>query len=232
MEKSSLRPVFATEMAQLEKDVLDMVSRAENMVALAVDSLVNQSPELAETTLRADDEIDIKEIEIEKRCIRLLALQQPIGSDLREVGAVLKLITDIERIGDLAVDLAKLTLKIEMEMGRSDYIDIKQMSNSALQMLREAVQMFIRRDAAGVAKVAQLEEEVDKQYRDLRGQVHDYMRNNPDQVVAASWLLLAVHHVERIADHALNIAERVVYMVTGEMTQLTDDLDSGKTPGA
>ncbi len=176
----------------------------------------------------ADDEIDRLDLEIEERCLDLLALQQPMGADLREIGTVLKIITDIERVGDLSVDIAKITLKIEKEMGRSDYIDLPRMAATVSKMLSESAQAFVRKEATHLRLIAELEDQVDGMYRDFRTQVHAYMVANPDQVVAASWMLLAVHHMERIADHALNMAERVVFMVTGEMRQIVpDDLERG-----
>lgn len=210
------RAAYAREMGELEQDVLDMASRAESMVTRAVDSLQRLDTGLAREVMDSDDEVDLCEIEIETRCLRLLALQQPIASDLREIGSVVKIITDLERIGDLAVDIAKSSLKVERELGSTDYVDIPLMGNVARQMIRESLQMFVKKDASGLAAVEELEDRVDDLYRTLRGQVFDYMIANPDQVVAAGWLLLAVHHVERIADHALNIAQRVNFMVTGE----------------
>jgi phosphate transport system protein len=210
------RAAYAREMCELEQDVLDMASRAESMVTRAVDALQRLDTGLAREVMDSDDDVDLCEIEIETRCLRLLALQQPIASDLREIGSVVKIITDLERIGDLAVDIAKTALKVEKELGSTDYVDIPLMGNVARQMIRESLQMFVKKDASGLAGVEQLEDRVDDLYRTLRSQVFDYMIANPDQVVAAGWLLLAVHHVERIADHALNIAQRVEFMVTGE----------------
>lgn len=216
MESHTPRPVFTQEKAELEQAVLDMVSRADALLLKAVDSLAGMDMQMAYDAMMADDEIDELEDNIEQRCIRMLALQQPIGSDLREVGTILKIITDIERIGDLGVDVAKTTLKIDGEMGNTDYIDIKPMMEVARVMIREAIQAFVKRDVTGLPKVGDLENQVDEYYRDLRSQVHQYMRENPDQVVAASWMVLAIHCIERVADHALNIAERVTFMVTGE----------------
>jgi len=149
----------------------------------------------------------------------LLGLQQPQATDLREVGTIMKMITDIERVGDLAVDIAKIGLKIEKELGHTGFVDIPRISNVARLMLREALEAFVRRDKDIIAEVIAKDDEVDRLYRDLRGQLHDHMRSSPDDVVTASWLLLAIHHIERIADHAVNIAERVEFMVTGHMRQ-------------
>lgn len=222
------RKVLAVEKEALELEILEMVNKALAMFDLAVRSLNTLDRDLAKQAMDADDEIDRLDLEIEERCLDLLALQQPMGADLREIGTVLKIITDIERVGDLSVDIAKITLKIEKEMGRSDYIDLPKMAATVSKMLSESAQAFVRKEATHLRLIAELEDQVDGMYRDFRTQVHAYMVANPDQVVAASWMLLAVHHMERIADHALNMAERVVFMVTGEMRQIVpDDLERG-----
>lgn len=220
MDNHVPRQAYTQEKAELEQAVLEMVSRADDIVVKAVESLIKLDSSLAHEAMLGDDEIDRRDLEIEQRCIRILALQQPMGADLREIGTILKIITDIERIGDLAVDVAKTTLKVNAEMGSSNYVDLHVLAEVARQMFRESVQAFVKRDAQVIPHVGNLENQADSLYRDLRQQVHDYMRNNPDQVVAASWMLLAVHHIERIADHSLNIAERVGYMITGELVQL------------
>ena len=222
------RPAYQAEKARLEQDVLEMVSRVEAMVVKSVDALASLDTAMALEVMRSDDEIDRQDIEIEQACLRMLALQQPMASDLREIGTVLKIITDIERIGDLSVDLAKITLKIDAEMGSTNYVDIPQMAAHARAMLRNSIQAFVQRDTAFLTEIASAEEKVDGLYRELRSQIHDYMRAQPSQVVAASWMLLAVHHLERIADHAVNIAERVGFMVTGELKQLSRDIPANR----
>jgi phosphate transport system protein len=175
---------------------------------------------LALQVVHRDDEIDERDLAIENRCLRLLALQQPMASDLRVIGTAMKMITDIERVGDLSVDLAKIAMKVEKELGVTDFVDIPKMGSVARAMLRDSMEAFVRRDLELVRKVIEHDDEVDDLYRQLRGQLHERMRSHPDDVVVSSWLLLAIHHVERIADHAVNIAERVSFMVTGRMEQL------------
>lgn len=233
MESASpARKAYAAELSLLEQEVLEMVGRAEVMFTNAVNSLYNMDRELAKEAVESDDEIDRMDIQVEQDCLRLLALRQPIASDLREIGTVLKIITDIERIGDLSVDIAKITRKVDKLMGRADYVDLPRMATIVRTMLHSCIQAFVRRDITEFAEIQRLEDTVDQHYRDLRDQIHAYMTNNPDQVVAASWIILAVHHIERVADHAMNIAERVGFMVTGELRQLGIDRDSGEPTGA
>lgn len=209
------RQAYSKEIELLEHDLLDMASRAENMVGLAVESLCALDTDRAFKVILADDAVDAENEQIEAHCVRLLALQHPTGSDLRVVSTAMKMITDIERVADLAVDIAKIGMKIEKEMGQPGCIDIRRMAEVARSMLRTSIEAYVKRDLAAVQRVAEMEEEVDALYRDYREQLHARMRAQPDDVVVCSWLLLAIFHVERIADHAMNIAERLRFMVAG-----------------
>jgi len=218
---SPARQAYITQLSQLENELLEMASRSEAMVDRAVKALVALDKTAAYDVMQEDDEIDRRDLEIEQQCLKLLALQQPIGSDLREIGTIMKIITDIERIGDLSVDIAKIGIKIDAEMGSTSYVDVPRIADVARQMMRGAIQAFVKRDVSSLDEITALEDEVDALYRDFRSQIHEYMVENPDQVISASWMLLAIHHIERIADHALNIAERVGFMVTGNLAQLS-----------
>lgn len=219
-EPGHARNPLSEEMKALEHALLEMASRVESMLALAVESIVELDGVKAMQVLERDDEIDERDLEIENRCLRLLVLQHPTASDFRTVGTALKMITDIERIGDLSVDVAKAGMKIEKEMGSSTIVDIPRIASICRAMIRQSIEAFVRRDLELVNKVVEQDDEVDRLYRDLREQIHEHMRGSPESVVSDSWLLLAIHHLERIADHAVNIAERVSFMVTGRMDDL------------
>ncbi len=221
------RVQFAEELRDLEHRLIEMASLAESMVGLAVESLKNLDSELAMEVLRRDDTIDDLDIEIEFQCLRLLALQSPTGGDLRTVGTAIKMITDIERIGDLAVDVAKAGMKIEKEFGSSDVVDVPKLANECRAMLQLAIQAFVKRDLEIVAEVITRDDKVDQMYRTYRDIIHQHMHAEPESVVSDSWLLLGIHHLERIADHAVNIAERVHFMVSGQFVQLAQ---SHKSP--
>lgn len=213
------RHVLEEELQALERSLLEMGSLADAMVSRAVDALCALDVEAATAVVRSDDVVDRLDLEIEARCLKLLALQQPMAGDLRTIGTAMKMITDLERIGDLAVDIAKTARKVEGDLGTTDFIDLRKMSDVALRMLRLSLEAFVRRDLDLVVRVCEMDDEVDALYRTLRGQIHDRMRENPHEDVAASWLLLSIHHLERVADHAVNIAERVAFMVTGKLEQ-------------
>ncbi len=222
MESAShARHTLSAEISELEHDLLEMGSLAEGMISRAVDALMNLDTALAHEVLEMDDEVDQRDLDIENRCLKLLALQQPMASDLRVIGTAMKMITDVERIGDLAVDVAKASLKIEKELGETGYVDIRKIAGVARAMFREALEAYVRRDMDMVMGVIAKDDQVDELYREFRGQIHEHMREHPEDVVSASWMLLCIHHIERIADHAVNIAERVAFMVTGQLKQLS-----------
>ena len=151
MDGNHGRHALEEELSALEHSMLEMGSLAESMVSRAVDALVALDVEAAMEVVRGDDLIDQLDVEIEGRCLRLLALQQPMASDLRVIGTAMKMITDIERIGDLAVDIAKTTRKVEGELGSTDFIDLRRMSGVVLRMLRGALEAYVKRDLELVA---------------------------------------------------------------------------------
>ncbi|MBS1702430.1 MAG: phosphate signaling complex protein PhoU [Armatimonadetes bacterium] len=214
------RQNFDRELAELEHELLAMASGVERMMADASNALIKLDPALAHEAILQDDAIDQMELAIEAKCMKIIGLQNPAGNDLRQVGACLKIITDLERCADLAVDLAKAALKIDNEQGRSDIIDLGKFATLCRKMIHEALEAYVRRDLDRVQEVADMENQADGLYRELRAQVFLLMRRDPDFVVAHGWLFLAIHHLERIADHSVNIAERVHYMVTGELKQI------------
>lgn len=216
MENPGLtRQGFATEIDSLEHDLLHMGARAESMVGQAVEALVRLDIGLAREVCSRDDEIDELDAIIEDRCIRTLGLQHPMASDLRIVSTAMKMITDIERIGDLAVEIARIAMKVDKELGRADIVDIPLMARAAQKMLRQSLEAFVKRDLDIVNEILEEDDAVDAMYREFREQLFKSMKDEPENLVSDCWLLLAIHHVERIADHATNIAERVRYMVTG-----------------
>ncbi len=221
------RQLFDTELQELETKVLAMASIVEGMVAEAVEALWRNDMKRAEGVLRRDDEVDQIDVEIESSCLRLIALQQPMGSDLRTIGTIMKMITDIERIGDYAVDIAKAARKLHDEPPVEQLVDIPRLANATRRMLLDSIESFVKRDLQKVIHVCQQDDEVDEIYRRIRTQLQEIMRAYPEQVTAASWLLLVAHYLERIADHATNIAERVWFMETGRLEQLAKKHKSG-----
>lgn len=203
-------------LSHLEHDLFEMASRAEVMFMQAVQALVEVDVVLARQVMVSDDQVDRLDMRIESECLALLAGSQG-GEDLRAIGAILKIITDIERVGDLSVDLARATLGIDRELGTATHVDIPRVAQPARTMFHTSIEAYARRQMELVTRVEGLEREVDHVYREMSEQIFDQMRAEPQNVVVLTNLLLAASNIERIADHALNISDRVAYMITGEV---------------
>ncbi len=221
------RQAFDAELNALETKVLAMASIVESMVADAVEALQRRDLERAEQVIKRDDEVDEMDVDIEAHCLRMIALQQPAGRDLRIIGTVMKMITDIERIGDYAVDIAKAARKIYQGHHEPPEVDIPRLSHIARRMLLDAIEAFVKRDLQLALQVCENDDNADAVYRQIRSQLQEIMRQHPEQVVPASWLLLIAHYLERIADHVTNIAERVWFMETGRLEHLVKRHKSG-----
>ena len=214
------RTQFETELDSLRNSMLEMGAVADRMVASAVDALGSADLTLAERVILDDDAVDDLDLQIETDCMRLIALQQPMAKDLRLIGTALKAITDLARLGDHAVDIAKVARKFSRTGFSRALVDIPRLSDTARAMLRHALEAFVRHDLELVDKVVAGDDEVDALFHEYRDDLHTAMKADPNVVVEASYLLFVCHYIERIADHAVNIAERVHYVETGELSQL------------
>jgi phosphate transport system protein len=200
-----------------------MGTATEEMVRDAVAALVNQDMTLAESIIPRDDTVDRMDQDIEARCLRLLALQQPMASDLRIIGTALKVITDIERIGDHAVDISKIARRMAQEVAYKPLVDIPRLGEMTRAMLHDALEAFVHRDLARVEQVIAADDAVDALYAQMRQDLQDIMKENPASVLQASYLLFVAHYLERICDHCINIVERVAFIETGRRRELTHD---------
>lgn len=224
---SGTRMHFVEELESLRHRLLQMGSVADGMVSQAVLALTEQNTALAEDVIRRDDEVDNLDIEIEAECMRLIALQQPLARDLRLVGTALKVITDIERIGDHAVDIAKIARKLARDTFFKQLVDLPHMADRVRFMLHNALYALVNHDLELVDKVVEADDEVDDLFHKIREELHTAMGRDTSLVVQASYLLFVAHYLERIADHAVNIAERVYYVETGSLAQLAKSHSSG-----
>jgi len=213
---SPLRHRFDEELLDVRARLLQMGVATEEMVRDAVAALVRPDLKLAASILPRDDAVDQMDADIEAQCLRLLALQQPIASDLRFIGSTLKVITDIERIGDHAVDIAKIARRMNDEaVFYKPLVDIPRLGDMTGAMLHDALEAFVHHDMARVEKVITGDDAVDNLYRSMRNDLREIMQRDPSSVVQASHLLFVAHYLERICDHCTNIAERVAFMETG-----------------
>lgn len=219
---TTVRHAFDEELVLLQNELIEMGSYVEQMLDHAVQSLCQRDESLAKQIVRRDDEVDEMDVNIEMHCLRLLALQQPMARDLRLIGTVLKAITDLERIGDHSVDIAKAAIKLKDYPTVISLVDIPLMKQKVCAMIRASLEAFIQRDIERAYDVCDMDEEVDRLYRRMRRTVVSVIQNNPmtADIEAISTLLLVIYYLERCADHAVNLAERVVFVETGALRQL------------
>lgn len=211
------REHFHQELKKLQLDILKMGSMVEKAISSSIHSLKVQDLHEAQVVLDKDDEIDDLEEQIEEACFRLIMLQQPLAGDLRTIGATLKTLTDLERLGDYANNIAEITLRIGTQPLIKPLIDIPKMAEKAQAMVRKALDAFIERDAESAREVCLQDDEVDEMYTDLFDEIEGMVAGGGEgpRVNQAIHLLFVARYLERIADHATNIAERAIYMVTG-----------------
>ena len=214
------RHAFDAELEQLKQRLVSMASFVESMLDRSVQALHDQDVAAAEQVIRDDDVADDMDLEIEQRCIKLLALQQPMSRDLRMIGTVLKVIADIERVGDYSVDIARAALNLAQTPYFKELVDIPRMATLVKTMLRDALQALVHEDLALVQKVVDEDDQVDRMWYGLLEELITVMEQRPEVVRQATHLLLVARYLERIADHIVNIVERVAYMSTGSMESL------------
>lgn len=214
------RQAFDEQLEELEGRLVEMGRFVEAMLEKAVGALSEQDEELAREVIAADDTADAMDLAIEQHCMRLLALQQPMSRDLRTIGTVMKVIADVERIGDYSVDIAKTAIKLADEKYFRPLQDIPRMTEMVRHMLREALEALVAHDLERVARVIDCDDAVDKLWYKVLEDVERVMQERPEVVPQAVALVLVARYLERIADHTVNIAERVAYMETGRLETL------------
>lgn len=203
----------------LRQEVIFLAGLVEKAITRAVDSLKTRDMEASRRVVREDDFIDQKRFEIEERCIDIIATQQPIARDLRTIIALLHITQELERMGDYAEGIAKISLMMGDTPLLKPLIDIPRMADKAIQMLRQSLEALSDRDVVKAQQVCNDDDEVDALYDQVYRELLLFMIQDPHTIQRATWLLWAAHDLERIADRATNIAERVIYSVTGKMVE-------------
>ncbi len=195
---------------------LQMCVRAESMVRLALRSVFDRDPSLGRSVMRADRELDSLEVEIDRLCLHYLAQRKPVGSDLRAITTILKMVTDLERVGDLSVNLAERGLELSSGVGIEPGTDMPVMGEIAADMVRMAADAFLQGDAELARDLIARDREVDQLNREAFQKWLTAMAAHPDQVDRALALTSMSKYLERIADHACNLGEMVVFLVEGQ----------------
>jgi len=215
-----IRTNFHKRLREIQDDILAMGSMVEKAILRSVEALKNRDLELAHQIIVDDKQINIKRFEIEEKCIELIATQQPMASDLRVVVAVLNVITELERIGDHAEGIAKITIMIGDEPPLKPLIDIPRMAQKTNEMLHRSLDAFVNHDAEAAKTIALEDDEVDHLYDQVFRELLLFMMEDPKTVTRATRLIWVTHNLERSADRVTNICERVVFMVTGKMAEI------------
>ena len=205
---------FQEELESLQERVLAMGGLAEERVREAIRSLSSRDPGLVEHVLMGDEPINDLHIEVDDRCFKLLALHQPMAADLRTIVAAVKINTDLERVGDLAVNIAEAAKRYLQHPPVKPLIDIPRMADIAQAMLRDALDAFVRRDVALAEAVIAEDDRLDGLKTQIFRELLTYMLSDPTTIEPALDLILVSRHLERIGDHATNIAEDVIFMVS------------------
>ena len=205
---------FQEELEALQSRLLEMGGLAEERVSTAVQSLVGRDIASIEHVLYGDEPINALHVEIDSRCFKLLALHQPMATDLRAIVAVVKINTDLERVGDLAVNIAEAAKRYAVHPPVKKLIDIPQMGDIAQEMLHDALDAFVRRDTKLAQQVLNEDDRLDGLKTQIFRELLDYMLKDPATVEPALDLILVSRHLERIGDHATNVAEDVIFMVS------------------
>jgi phosphate transport system protein len=215
-----LRQTFERDLHRLQDEVLALGSMVESAVAESVDALKRRDLEAAHRIIAGDREVNAKRFAIEGEVLALIATQQPMASDLRVLAAVLETATELERIGDYAKGISRISQMIGSAPLIKPLVDLPRMSDKALDMLHRALEAFVRQDVEAARAIPKEDDEVDALYNQVYRELITYIMQDPSCMEQASQLLWAAHNLERAADRVTNICERVVFTVTGEMTEI------------
>jgi phosphate transport system protein len=207
---------FHEELNLVKQKILKLGSLVEDMVAQAVSSLVDQDSRLAGETIAWDQKVDALEVEVDEDCIRLLALHQPAAGDLRFITTAMKINTDLERMADQAVNISERAIELNEESQLKPYIDLPVMSQLAQKMLRDSLDAFVRKDTVLARQVIEADNRVDALKDQVFRELLTFMMEDPRTIPRAIRLVLVSRYLERIADHATNIGEMVVYLAEGK----------------
>jgi phosphate transport system protein len=215
-----IRRTFEDQLAELQNDLLRLGRFVEEALGKALDALMRKDFPLAKQVIADDDFADDMDFNIQAQAMQLLALQQPMARDLRVIGASLRIVADLERIGDHAVDVAKVVRSLAGRTMFNSMGDMAELGDLARKMVRDSLQAFVNHDTGLAIQVARDDDAVDELCERVQNQLMNEMRAEPARVEQLTRLLLVARNLERVADHATNIVEYIYYVETGEMRNL------------
>ncbi len=211
-----MRNRFDRELVQLNDELIEMGSLIEKAIEMAILALVKQDVELAEKTIAMDAEIDNEERTIESLCLKLLLQQQPVAKDLRVISAALKMITDMERIGDHATDISEITIQLADQKYIKELERTQEMAKEATVMLVKSIEAFVNKDIVLAGEVIGRDDRVDELFTEVKNELIDLIHQDTNNGAQAADFLMIAKYLERIGDHATNIAEWVIFSITGQ----------------
>jgi len=214
------REAYHKALKELENELLTMGDMVAKAMKDSIEALKTRDLEMSKKIIKDDIIINKKRFEIEERCLQMIATQQPMAVDLRTIAAILSIVADLERMGDHAEGNAKINIMIGSEPLVKPLIDVPRMAEKGLGMLDRALKAFIDRDAKAARTICDEDDEVDALYDQIYRELLLIMIENPKKIEGATYLIWLAHNLERIADRVTNIAERVVFMVTGKMEEV------------
>lgn len=220
-------PIREEEYRNLKEDLITMASQVQAAIRGSVQSLVERDSKLARSVIEGDKRINTYDVKIDEECIRLLALCQPMGKDLRFITTAMKITTDLERIADNAVNVAERAIELNREPILKPYIDVPRMSEIAQGMVRDAIEAFVKEDKRIALDVIMRDDEIDELNEAVCMEVMEIMVKDPATITRGTKVTYVSKYLERMGDHATNIAEMVVYMVEGKIIRhmLPGDID-------
>jgi len=214
-----MRTHFQRDLDQMQQHILDLAALVERAIHHTVDALQTRQPSLAREVIDGDEAIDREENFVEEECLKMLALHQPVAIDLRRVAACMMINMDLERMADLAEDIAERAIAMSRPPLLPIPENLQRMTDLTTSMVRQSLDAFVNLDARLARTVCRLDDEVDRLNKDIIDELIKLMQEKPTLVEAGLSLFSATRHLERIADHATNIAEEVIYLVEGEIVR-------------
>ena len=212
---------FHEELEALKQTLLAMGGLVEDQIRHVMQALVDRDDALATEVIERDRQVNAYDVEVDEQCVELLALHQPAAGDLRFITTAMKIVTDLERIGDQAVNIGQRVIELNREPQLKPYIDLPRMAARAQAMVKESLDAFVARDTALARQVRAEDDEVDALKEQIFRELLTFMMEDPRSIPRAIRLILISRCMERVADHATNIAEMVIYLVEGKMVRHT-----------
>jgi phosphate transport system protein len=215
-----MRTTFHKKLKEIQDDLLVMGSMVGKAILRSIDALKNRDLELARQIIADDQKINNQRFLVEEKCIELIATQQPMAGDLRILVAILNITTEIERIGDYAVGISRITIMIGDEPPLKPLIDIPRMAEQTVDMLRRSLDAFVNRDAEAAKIISTEDDLIDQLYDQVFRELLVFMVEDPRTITRATRLMWTAHNLERAADRVTNICERIVFIITGKMEEI------------